>query len=723
MGLYIVARNVISSLGFEHKLYLFGSTPGVPLSDMNGQGHFWIGRSWLELYWSAIALILVLVSFAIWPRGTEVRYGPRFARLWRRLSGPAGAAIAFSVIVAAASGTWIYYNTNVLNEYRTTDSTEKLQGDGERALIKYLNHPQPRVIGTTLNVALYPAEGRAVTTGDYLIENRTTAPLTEVHFALPQDTNFKVLDIDGAHLSKEFKDYDYRIYTFDTPMTVGEKRHIRFTTELWQKGFKNSGNQTSILENGTFLNNMDISPIIGISRQNFLQDPAARRRQHLAAQLRMPKLEDKTAGGNSYLRPDSDWVSSDITVSTVADQTPIAPGYVVSDETKDGRRTVHFRSDSPIQNFYSIQSARYAVKQDMADGVDFAVYYHPQHAYNVDQMMSVMKTSVRLYSKAFGPYQFRQARIIEFPAIATFAQSFANTIAYSEDIGFLQDKAALASDPNKIDMVTFVTAHEIAHQWWAHQVLGADVQGSTMLSESFASYSALLTMEQIYGPEQVRKFLAQQRDKYLQGRLSETVEELPLMRVENQPYIHYYKGAMIMYRLKTELGVDVVNGAMKRLVERFKFVTAPYPRTTDFLEILRAEAGPGHEELFADLFEKITLYDLKALSVKTTKRTDGKFDVAIEVEAKKFHADGKGKETESPMTETVPVGAFLVDPSDPKFDRGQVLAYVMKPIKTGKQTVTLVTDKAPKFVSVDPYSIWIDRELKDNTISADAPAS
>ena len=102
---------------------------------------------------------------------------------------------------------------------------------------------------------------------------------------------------------------------------------------------------------------------------------------------------------------------------------------------------------------------------------------------------------------------------------------------------------------------------------------------------------------------------------------------------------------------------------------------------------------------------------------------DGKFDVAIEVEAKKFHADGKGKETEAMMQETVPVGAFLVDPSDPKFDRKQVIAYQMTPIHTGKQTVTLVTDKAPKFVSVDPYSIWIDRELKDNTIAAESPGS
>ena len=42
-----------------------------------------------------------------------------------------------------------------------------------------------------------------------------------------------------------------------------------------------------------------------------------------------------------------------------------------------------------------------------------------------------------LFGEAFSPYQFRQARILEFPAYATFAQSFANTIPYSEDIGFL----------------------------------------------------------------------------------------------------------------------------------------------------------------------------------------------------------------------------------------------------------------------------------------------
>jgi ABC-type transport system involved in multi-copper enzyme maturation permease subunit len=723
MGIWLVLSSQLPNLGYDHRLYRFGSVGGVPLSDMNGQGYFWIGRTWHEVYWSAIALILVIIAFAIWPRGTEARYRPRLARLYSRLKGTAGTFGALALAVALTSGAWIFYNTTILNTYRTNDQAEKLQADAERALLKYEKQPQPRIIGTRLNVALYPHDTRAVTEGDYLIENRSGTTLTEVHINLPDELKVEKLEIDGATLGTEYEEFAYRIYKFDTPMQPGEQRHIRFKTVWEQRGFKNSGNNTSLLDNGTFLNNTFVTPLLGVHRSNFLSNPIVRRRQDLPAQLRMPKLEDPNAGANSYLRPDSDWVSSDITVSTVADQTPIAPGYVVSDETKNGRRTVHFKSDTPIQNFYSIQSARYATKRTEWNGIELKVYYHPEHDYNIDLMLDVMKTSMKVFEREFGPYQFRQARMIEFPAIATFAQSFANTIAYSEDIGFLQDTKAIVADPSKIDMVTYVTAHEIAHQWWAHQVLGADVQGSTMLSESFASYSSLLVMEEIYGPEQVRRFLNQERDTYLQGRLTENVEEQPLYRVENQPYIHYRKGAMVLYRLKTEVGAAVVNDALKKMIERYKFAANPYPRSTDFMKLLREATGPQHDALITDLFEKITLYELKASAPKATKRADGKFDVTFEVEAKKLYADGKGKETEAPLAENVAVGVFMTDPTEPDFKRDAVIAYELRPLKTGKQTITFVTDKAPKFVAVDPYSIWVDRDDKDNVAAVDAPAS
>jgi hypothetical protein len=153
---------------------------------------------------------------------------------------------------------------------------------------------------------------------------------------------------------------------------------------------------------------------------------------------------------------------------------------------------------------------------------------------------------------------------------------------------------------------------------------------------------------------------------------------------------------------------------MKRMIELYKYKSDPYPRSTDFLRILREAVGPQHEALITDLFEKITLYELAARDPKVTKRADGKFDVSFEVEAKKFHADGKGKETEAPLTENIALGVYTEDPTKPQFSREGVVAYELRPIRTGKQTVTFVTDKAPTHVAVDPYSIWVDRDDKDN---------
>jgi ABC-2 type transport system permease protein len=325
-----------------------------------------------------------------------------------------------------------------------------------------------------------------------------------------------------------------------------------------------------------------------------------------------------------------------------------------------------------------------------------------------------MKVSFDIYTKAFSPFQFHQMRILEFPAYDNFAQSFANTVPYSEGIGFIQNYAAVKKDPDKIDLVTYVTAHELGHQWWAHQIIGADMQGMTMLSETFAQYSAMLVMEHLYGPDNLRKFLKYTLDHYLRSRGSEEVEELPLERVENQGYIHYDKGAVVMYRLKEAVGEDVVDRSLRRLLAQYAFKPAPYPSSKDFIKILREEAGPKYNQLITDLFEKITIYDLKAVSAASKKRVDGKYDVAVNVEAHKYYADGKGKETEAAMDEEVPIGAFLVEPGKAGFDHSKVLFLTNERIRRGKQTIHLVLNKPPAFAGIDPYNEWIDRNSDDN---------
>lgn len=94
----------------------------------------------------------------------------------------------------------------------------------------------------------------------------------------------------------------------------------------------------------------------------------------------------------------------------------------------------------------------------------------------------------------------------------------------------------------------------------------------------------------MYGSDKIRRFLKYELDRYLRSRGGEVVEELPLDRVENQPYIHYQKGSLVMYWLKEVVGEATVNRAMAALLKQYAFKAAPYPNTLDFLRLLRAEA-------------------------------------------------------------------------------------------------------------------------------------
>ena len=716
MLLFVVAQVTLDRLGFEHNLYQYAGNPGIRLSDMNGQGDYAAFAWWFRAYWSAAALLLAVLAYALWRRGVGAPLRTRLANLPQRLTGTAGGLAAVAVVAMAVLGGWIFYNTNVLNEYTTAISLEREQADYEKTLIGYESLPQPRITDVQLAVDLYPSEPRAVTRGSYTIQNRTGKPLADVHVRWVKPLQMTKLEVEGAKLVQEHVAQAYRIYRFDRPLAPLEVRHIRFETLREQKGFRNSNNEHRIVDNGTFLDNTEIAPVLGMDRNGLLQDRAKRRKYGLPAELRPAKLEDDSARAFNGLRRDSDWVNSDITVSTTADQLAIAPGYRESEKVENGRRTARYRSDAPIQNFFSVQSARYEVSRDRWNDVELAVYHAPEHGYNVPRMHAAMKASLDYFTASFSPFQFRQLRILEFPNYAQFAQSFANTIPYSEGIGFIADYR----DPEKIDMVTYITAHEVGHQWWGHQVSSSDQQGSTFIVESLAQYSALMVMEQMYGPEQIRKFLKYELDKYLRARGGEVLEELPLVRVENQPYIHYQKGGLALYLLKDQIGADKVNEALRGLIAEFAFKPAPYANPTDLIRRFRAVAGPEHQQLITDLFEKITLYDVKVTEAQSARRADGRWDVTLEVDAHKLYADGKGKETEAPLAETFDVGVFTVEPGRKGYDKGSVLAVQRMPVRSGKQTLRIVADKEPKFAGVDPFNKRVDRNSDDNVKEIDA---
>jgi ABC-2 type transport system permease protein len=242
-----------------------------------------------------------------------------------------------------------------------------------------------------------------------------------------------------------------------------------------------------------------------------------------------------------------------------------------------------------------------------------------------------------------------------------------------------------------------------------------------MLVETFAQYSALLVMEQHYGKDQVRRFLKFELDRYLRSRGGAVLEELPLDRVENQDYIYYRKGSVAMYWAKEALGQEVVDRALRKLLAQYAFKGAPYANTTDFLRLLRAEAGPDQEQVISDLFEKITLLDLKAGNAVATRLPNGRYSVKFDVEAHKFYADGAGKETAAAMDEPVDIGVFSARPGDKGFGAANVLLLRKVPVHGPPMSVTVEVDGRPSWVGIDPYNKRIDRNSDDNLAPVDAP--
>jgi aminopeptidase N len=312
---------------------------------------------------------------------------------------------------------------------------------------------------------------------------------------LSSDLDLVDVRLPGARLERNEEDFGYRVYRLAAPMMPGEARSFAFRTRRQQVGFRAGGAETGLSPHNVDLNTLELTPRIGMSDVGLIQNPAARRKLGLPERPPLPRLDDMSAT-RSTPGGDVSWTTADITVSTVADQIPVAPGRRVSERVQNDRRIARFVSDTPIENFFSIQSGRYAVRRQNHNGVEHSIYYHPAHHWNVDRMMTAMRTSIDYFSRAFGPYQFDQVRIVERPAYrGGGGHAFPNTIAVGETGSFAMD----LRDPQEIDMVTMLTAHELAHQWWGHQVVGARMQGAGLLSETLAQYSALMVLRKVRG--------------------------------------------------------------------------------------------------------------------------------------------------------------------------------------------------------------------------------
>lgn len=692
----------------------FGSLPTMTYSDFFGYQPWMESWSWFAIYWTLFSILISMLSILLWQRGKDTRWKARLANAAQRFHGGVRIWTFASALGFVLVGAWVFYNTEVVNRVESQNDGLKRQADYEKTYKQYDHLPQPRVIDVHYDIALYPATRELVMKGQEQIKNETDKPIDTLHLSLSHDFTSSI-ELAGAQLANDDKRLDYRIYKLNTPLAPGEVRTMNFDVESHPKGFEDRLTMTGVVENGSFLNSSTV-PQIGYQSNNELTDPNDRRRFKLKEKELMPALETNCSTDcmNNYITNNADWVNVDTVISTSGDQIAIAPGSLIREWQQDGRNYYEYKLDHFALNFYSFLSARYQVERTKWNDMDVEVYYLKEHPWNVPKMVRSVEKSFEYYTTNYGPYYNKQARIIEFPRVASFAQAFPGTMPYSESIGFIAD----IEKPDDIDMVYYVVAHEMGHQWWAHQVVGADMQGATSLSETLAQYSALMVMEKEYGQDTMRKFMQYEMDNYLRSRGTERLKERPLMRVEaSQGYIHYRKGSVVMYYLRQMIGEDAINRALRKVLAQYRYAQPPYPTSWALVNALRDETPPQYQYLLKDLFEDITLFSNRVLEAKAKKRPDGKYDVTVKVETHKYKADEKGAETEVPVDDWIEIGALAAPVKGNHY--GQVLARQMIHMTGKGGTYTFQTDSLPDKAGIDPLLLLIDRVPDDNLQKVD----
>lgn len=703
--LYFAFTLVPGLVGVRHAMLVYGSDPGWIWSDLNGLAPFLTGIVWFKLYWAAWALLMAVLASLFWTRGRERGATRRLALARQRLAGTTLRVAAVAAMLILTLGGFVFYNTNVVNAYDTPDELAERRAEYERRYKRYEGVPTPSLTTVQLRAELYPRERRADIRGTFRFVNRTPRPIDSLHVLVHPDVETRDVQFDRvARAVVDDRGLRYRVYALAKSLAPGDSIAMTFEVAFHPRGFRNDGAPTEVTANGVYIDRSWL-PALGYQVGREISDDATRREHGLPPRAAPPSAGDVEVRGVE--ERDVELVDVETTIGTDAEQIAITPGTLVREWREQGRHYFLYRTEAPTRFGGAILSSRYAVREGQWNGLPLRVYFHPAHDVNVDRMLRSMRSSLEYYSRHFGPYQFRELSVVEFPLYAAFARAHPQMIAFSEGSAFLT-----RIDSGEVDRTFFVVAHETAHQWWGGQVIPLGVPGAGMVSETLAQYSSMMTLETEYGHEMARRFYDYNMDEYLRGRRVFTNRETPLLDVERQGYVYYYKGAVAMYTLRERLGAEAVNGALRSFRDKYAGVSGPPPTSRALYRELQAVTPDSVRPLLSDLFEHITLWNVRTDSVRAEPDGAGAWRVTLHVDASKARADSIGQQTPIAMDDLVDIGVFAGE--NGRNGLGDPLYVTPHRIRSGKQTITVTVPRKPTRAGIDPYRTLIERERDDN---------
>lgn len=694
-----------STFKVEHKLLIYAASPGWSYTDMRGFGTSAGPWLWFKIYWSGWALLLTVTAGLMWVRGREQRLKDRLLEMRVRFSKGTGRVAIVAALLTICIGGFIFFNTILLNDYKTSADISEEKAEYETRYGRYRNTAQPKLTGTLLRIEIFPETQEAEIRATYTLLNNHRVSIDTIHLggisgAIPEDLQFN----RQATTILVDNELNYQVYRLTKSLNPGDSLQVNFVVRYKERGFSNDGKSALVMKNGTSFTNYDMLPSIGYQSYREINDPVLRKKYKLAPRSAIPSLYDTAARKKPATTDENTF---EAIVGTAKDEVAVGPGRLLRSWTADNRRYFHFKTDGAIRGEYSIHSGKYKVLQENWNHVAINIYYHAGHAMNIHRMMQSVKASLTYYTEQFGQYPFGHLTITERPGANGGLHSEATMIEYSEQSSLLNPDIG----PGGFNLPYYILAHEVGHQWWGGASLRpANVEGAGVLIEGLAVYSGMQVLEKDFGKGHLRQFINFVHSFYEMPRSLATP---PLLQA-NEAFLYYRKSGLAMYAMGKYIGKEKINSALRQLLVKHHAGEVALPTTLDLYNELQRVTPDSLNYLLNDLFTKNVYWRLKTEKITAIQNKAGSWEVTMKVRAHKVAIDNKGQENEPPMNDLLEVGMYA---DSDGMDRPLYLK--MHRIRSGEQTLKFNLPQKPDSGGIDPNNLMIDIRIDDNIMQVE----
>ncbi len=681
-----------SKFGITHYLLRFADTPFLQYSYFNKFGHYAGSFNWYMLYWTGFAWILGILAIVFWQRRTQISFKhktkERFIGLWKYKY-----LIFIAISVSAASGSYIYYETNIRGSFKTAAQTEEQFIAYEKSYKKYASLPQPTIKSVHTQVDLFTAHAAYKVKGSYTLKNETNKAIDTLVIGIHPSVNTYHYFINNVKEKHTDPTHKVEIIVLSSALKPGAELSMGFSFEVIRNGFVEFDTENSLVKNGSYIELEKFVPQFGYNSNLEIEDRKTRLKAGLSEYkpyLNVDKKQNK--------------IYYESIISTHPDQTIVTVGNLKRSWNTGNRKYFHYKTESPINFMFALSSATYLEKQRTVNGITLKLYYLKGQEANITSIFEGMKDALMYGEQHFAPYPYKQLIIAAIPHYKGAATAYPGIVFNSERINYLTNY----SNPEKVNQSYAITAHEVAHQWWANVLTPSKTYGRAFLTESIAKYVEAVLIEKKFGKMYLSKYL--KFDNYLYfANKDVNKRELPLDSTYNQPHVYYQKGGLALYTVKEIMGEQKLNKALSDLIETHKF-----PNNTatadDLIQILEKQALPAQLPVVKDLFRKTTFNVLQINLVSTKLLKNSKYETEVEVNLKNNDVN-----TGASYKPFLIVDVALFDKETSQWDRFTQPLHIQKTtLKNAVTRLKITTNKRPKSMAIDPYGYILDNNLDDN---------